>query len=163
MSSGGFEWSQRNTAKQTTGDKAFGSISRHLTFPFPFFIPITLSKVQVTIPHYSGQLSHCSPTLPCPNRTSAAQNCFSPRLVEVMGYRGTLIWGIESLIWSHDFAYQSSNLSTRDLLHYKLLWKPNKIMYLWLKGLHSHCPQCAPPPIHCSGSNSQVLKCDNWK
>lgn len=102
MSSGGFEWSQWNTAKQTAGDKAFGSISRHLTFPFPFFMPITLSEVQVTIPHYSGQFSHCSLTLPCPNWASAAQNCFSPRLVEVMGYRGTLIWGIESLIWSHD-------------------------------------------------------------
>lgn len=100
----GFEPSQWKMAKKIPDDKAFSYISRHLTSIFPFFIPIKLSKVQVTILHCSGLLSHSSPALPGPNWTSVAHNCISLRLIEGTACRYViLVFG--HFIWSHDSAY----------------------------------------------------------
>lgn len=99
-----FEQYQWKIAKQTPNGKAFSYISRHLISLFLFFTPIKLSKVQVTILHYSGSLSHCSSTLSYPNWTSADNNCISLRSVKVTARRGIMVLGIEHSIWSQDSA-----------------------------------------------------------
>ena len=136
-----FSWIWTTSVKNSQANPRWQGIQLYFKAPFfPIFIPIKLSKVQMPILQYLEQLSYCSPSLPCPNWTSAARNCFSMRLVEVTACGSIVILETEHLIWGHDSAdcyLQPSYLFTWDngnaslpAMWKKFFMKTNKIIYL---------------------------------